>query len=869
MTSGCASLFHWAAAPAVAAAFLLSLHGADYRTPADHRPARPTEEGQGTVLPGGRLLSPFGNQYATGPGPFGLAISPEGHRVITANGGAERFSLTVLEGTANAWHTRQLAIPATRDGDDRDEDDWMSTFMGLAFAGEHVLYASEGDSGQVRALDPVTGKHLRRYNLNADGFKESYSGDTAFDAERGLLYVVDQANFRVAVFDVRKGRLLSNIRVGRLPFAIAISEDHRRIYVTNVGMFAYQVIPGVGKGLAFPPFGFPSKESERGAKRETADGRAVNVPGLGDPNVAESNSLTVVDVADAALPRVIKFIRTGLPFGRSSQGGSSPAGVLAAAGHIWVSNSANDSISVINPIKLEVEREIRITIPGLNSYRGVLPVGLAFHPARNRILVAEGGINAVGVIDAATSEFLGHIPAGWFPTRVALDGQTVYVTNAKGHGTGPNATQASPLPHSFEPELRRGSLSQYVLPSDSRLAGLTKQVMENNGFVPRPEPQALPTEIRYVVIIVKENRSFDEVFGDFGSAPLLARFGSRVTPNHHALARQFASSDNFYADSEISVDGHHWLVGSYPNAWTESTLMASYGHEKHFRLTTDAPGRLEFPQDSASVHPEDQLEAGTLWHHLDHYKIPFRNFGEGFELAGVDEGKGLKPTGGRFFTNIPMPEPLYRNTSRTYPGYNTNIPDQFRANQFIREIDELYRKPGHDLPRLIFIHLPQDHIADPRPEDGYPTRASYVGDNDYALGRIVDYLSHSPWWRNMAVFITDDDAAGGVDHVDAHRTVLLIASPYAKRGFVAHTNSSFTGLLKTVFRILQLPPLNLFDAAAADLGECFTSKPDFAAYNVLSPNPAVFNPARVREPFDPKPSPMMDDPREVKRQQKR
>jgi hypothetical protein len=167
---------------------------------------------------------------------------------------------------------------------------------------------------------------------------------------------------------------------------------------------------------------------------------------------------------------------------------------------------------------------------------------------------------------------------------------------------------------------------------------------------------------------------------------------------------------------------------------------------------------------------------------------------------------------------------------------------------------------------LLFIHLPQDHTADPRPADGYPTRAAFVADNDYALGRIVDYLSHSPWWKDMAIFVTEDDAQSGVDHVDAHRTVLLTVSPYVKPGCVAHQNSSFSGMLKTVFGMLGLPPLNLFDAASTSLGECFTEQPDFRPYRVVPASLDVFDPAKVREPMDPRPGPQMDDPPEVKRQ---
>ena len=195
-----------------------------------------------------------------------------------------------------------------------------------------------------------------------------------------------------------------------------------------------------------------------------------------------------------------------------------------------------------------------------------------------------------------------------------------------------------------------------------------------------------------------------------------------------------------------------------------------------------------------------------------------------------------------------------------------NIPDQYRAAAFIAEVDKLYRGPGATLPQLVFIHLPQDHTEDPRPADGYPTRAAFVADNDYALGRIVEYLSHSPWWNEMAIFVTEDDANGGVDHVDAHRTMLLAIGPYAKPGCVAHRNANFAGMLKTVFRILGMPPLNLFDAASTSVDECLAAQPDFRPYDALPPNRDVFDPAKVREPRDPKPGPRMDDPAEIRRQ---
>jgi hypothetical protein len=373
-----------------------------------------------------------------------------------------------------------------------------------------------------------------------------------------------------------------------------------------------------------------------------------------------------------------------------------------------------------------------------------------------------------------------------------------------------------------------------------------------------------------VVLIVKESRSYDEMLGDAPAAangpamgaPGLARFGANgyvdgrrkrlslrgvdVAPNHRAIARQWSFSDNFYSEADGSAGGHHWLTGAYPNPWVESSLLAVSTDGKDFRAGAGAgagaPGRLAFAGRAASVQPEDLPEAGGIWGHLERHGVSFRNFGEGFELAGAAEGVGLEPTGVRFLTNIPMPEALYRNTSRTYPGFNVHIPDQYRASSFIREIEERYAKTGAALPQFLYVSLPGDYLAPARPEDGYPYEESFLADNDYALGRILEYLSHTKWWDQMAVFVTEASAEGGYDHIDARRTVLLCAGPWAKRNYVSHTNTSIPGLLKTIFRLLGVPPLNLFDAAAADLSDCFAASPDPAGYRVRAVDKRLFEP---------------------------
>ncbi|MBZ5617436.1 MAG: bifunctional YncE family protein/alkaline phosphatase family protein [Acidobacteriia bacterium] len=860
-----------------------------YSAPAGIRPA--LRRSGASILPGGRIIAPLGDQYVTGPGAFGLAVSSSGKTAVTSNGGPGRNSLTVLDRDKNGrWQARQLMARSLDMLDEFEDADWRSVFMGLAFSSEHAVFASEGNSGKISLFD-WNADRRRVIDLNQGGFDDSYTGDLALDAERGILYAVDQANFRVAVIETKSRQILTSVKVGRLPFALALSPDRQKLYVTNVGMFQYQSIPGADPkqarttGLSFPAFGFPSAEASAGAERQTAKG-VVQVPGLGDPNVRESNSVCVIDVSNPAAAKVETFIRTGLPFGENSQGGSSPSGVVAAADNIFVSNASNDSITVIDGKTNTVAAEIPIRIPGMEPLRGVLPIGMAYHEKSGWLLVAEAGINAVGVIDTRERRVLGHLPMAWFPTRVAIDHDTIFVANAKGHGRGPNAPGGPPgalLPS----HLRQGSLSVFPLPKAEDLPQQTAFVLEANGFHPSTTAlPPLPSGIRHVILIVKENRTYDEVFGDLQSAsngaamgsPEIARLGTRgyvdgkgkrfslkdvnVTPNHHAIARRWTFSDNFYADSDVSVDGHHWLVGAYPNAWTESSLMAAYSDQKKdFRLGA-APGRLLFAGSDSSVHPEEQTEGGTIWHHLTRHGVSFYNFGEGFELAGVDEGKDLEPTGARFLTNVPMPDPLYRHTSRQYPGFNMNIPDQYRASQFIREMDEKYVKGGEEMPRFLFMHLPNDHMAKERPEDGYPYEESFVADNDYALGRILEYLSGTKWWNETAVFITEDDAQGGVDHIDAQRTVLLCAGPWCRKDYVSHVNTSFPGLLKTIFRLLDVPALNLFDAAASDLSDCLASRPDPVPYKAVDVDLRIFDPAAAKESRSGVPGPRMDAPRD-------
>jgi len=264
-----------------------------------------------------------------------------------------------------------------------------------------------------------------------------------------------------------------------------------------------------------------------------------------------------------------------------------------------------------------------------------------------------------------------------------------------------------------------------------------------------------------------------------------------------------------------------------------------------------------------------------MWEHLERNKIEFFNFGFGVMFDPSFYDVSFKYTGIRHYVNYPLPLPMFSRTSKKYPTFNMAIPDQFRIHQFINEFDEKWIKSGSTMPSLLTVIIPNDHGADERPEAGFPFRESYMADNDLAIGRIVEYLSHTAYWKNMAIVITEDDAQNGVDHIDAHRSVLMVISPYTKRNYVSSIHYSFGSIFKTFWNVLGIPYLNQYDAAANDFADFFTSKPDFTPYNAISVDARIFNPTKALTPLDEKfdwkavkNSPLMDDEKEMREDQK-
>ncbi|MBS1682058.1 MAG: bifunctional YncE family protein/alkaline phosphatase family protein [Bacteroidetes bacterium] len=851
-----------------------------------------------TVIPNGRLLTPHGKQVIVAPHPFGLTLSPDGKFAITSNSGVGPFSISIIDVEKNFEVTQ---IPETG----AKESPFKSVFMGLAVSPDNSkIYVAGGQDNAVYVFDLKTKKIVNKITCNKSfdesDYSDGYLGDLALTADGSTLYVVDQIGFRIVVIDTKTEKVTSNVRTGRYPFCLALSPDEKRLFVSNVGMFEYAYVKSLDRkrlketALKFPAFGYQTKEMKEGIKNDS-----VEVAGLGDPNTSESFSIWSYQRNQNQLKLESK-IKTGVLVGEmekniSAVGGSSPNSIVATNDFIFVSNGNNDNISVIDAHEMKIVHTIDLQPdPRLGNKKGVIPFGLALSPDNKRLFVCEAGINALAVIDTKTFSVLGHIPTGWFPSRVSVtkDGKKLFVTNAKGFGSGPNGGKnfQEGLEGSYIGALMKGTVSIIDIPADEEMDSLTQKTIDNNFIFTQSDKTEVPP-IKYIVFISKENRTYDEIFGQLEQAngdPTLARYGKNVRveskdkkrivenatimPNHLALANRFSISDNFYVDADVSADGHKWLANTYPNEWIETQHPASYGGGRRLKEESKAPGKFAMTGASGAIYPEDYNQYGSLWDHLYRNKKEFYNFGFGVEFdAGSFADSSFKYGGVRYLVNYPLPGPLYDRTSRLFPTFNMAIPDQFRADIFIKEIKERYLDKNSELPSMLTLQLLNDHGAGERLHAGFGFHHSYMADNDLALGRVVEFLSHTTYWKNMLIVVTEDDAQGGRDHVDAHRSMLMLISPFVKRNYVDHTHVSFGSIFKTFWKILGIPSLNHFDAGATSLFSCFNPKPDFTPYRALPVDQRIFDPVKALTPLNEKfdweavlHSPKLDDPEDMR-----
>lgn len=584
---------------------------------------------------------------------------------------------------------------------------------------------------------------------------------------------------------------------------------------------------------------------------------------------------------------------------------------------LYVALSNADLVATIDTDKGTTTHILSTRLPN-QKFAGSYPTALALSPEGTRLFVAASGINAVEVFDLQgrlqKSESLpspvsplGFIPTDWYPSAVAVTGDDLLVATAKGQGSGPNNGPSELVgerrrrEHPYIPTLLRGSLARLnVRKAEENLAELTREVEDDNLIHADPgkiEFPSGPNPIRHVIYVIKENRTYDQVLGDLrvgNGDPSLTLYGQDITPNEHKLALQFGVLDNFYDSGEVSGDGHVWSMAAITSDYNEKTWQIAYrGKER----TYDFQGTVadEYPLESGETDVDDP-GTGFLWGNLARARgLTYRDYGEFVngewcspKRRGSASPKTPHPEGQRCPRNIvekgqPLPPnvgqphgsvspwpwsiPLVRRMVATkvelrdhfdplYPDFNTDYPDQLRVDEFLNEFTEFVHArqehKGTELPNFVLLYLPDDHTGGTRP--GGPRPAASVADNDLALGRLVEAVSHSPYWDDTAIFVLEDDAQDGADHVDAHRSIAFVISKYSpgssQQPFVAHQFYTTVNMVHTMETVLGLPPMNQNDAYAPLMAPLFAgagNQPAFTADTRNRDNGLIYavNPPRA------------------------
>ncbi|QJD95226.1 bifunctional YncE family protein/alkaline phosphatase family protein [Mucilaginibacter robiniae] len=496
---------------------------------------------------------------------------------------------------------------------------------------------------------------------------------------------------------------------------------------------------------------------------------------------------------------------------------------------LYVANANDNSVSIINTATNKVIETLSTTLyPTVLT--GSTTNGLALSANEKTLYIANADNNCLAVFDVSqvgNSKSQGFIPVGWYPTNVKVLGNKIMVSNGKGMSSLPNPEGPQPISKAdnsgyqtgstannrlqYIAGLFKGSLSFIDAPNADQLKDYTKQVYANTPFNDRkaaqaegeagnpiPRRQGEKSPIKHVFYIIKENRTYDQVLGDMKKGngdKSLCLFGDEVTPNHHAIANEFVLMDNFYVNAEVSADGHNWSMAAYATDVVEKTWPTSYGKRG---------GTTDFEGGRKATYPRD----GFIWDYCKRAGVTYRSYGE-----FADYGKAHLKS-------------LQGHVCAQSPGFDLDIKDQVRVDAWQHDFDSLVNVNA--VPQFSTLRISNDHTSGQRKGKYTPTAA--VADNDLAIGRILEHLAQSPVWKETVVFILEDDAQNGPDHIDAHRSPVFVAGPYVKRNAVVHSMYSTSGVLRTIELILGLPPMSQYDAAALPLYECFTSKADYTPY---------------------------------------
>ena len=502
---------------------------------------------------------------------------------------------------------------------------------------------------------------------------------------------------------------------------------------------------------------------------------------------------------------------------------------------LFVACGSSASVWVFDTFSGEALEQISMSLAP-NAPPTATPNSLALSPDGNTLLVSTADNNAVAMVDVTNggrSLFTGFVPTGWYPTGAifSTDGKQMFTLSGKGL-----ASAAKPTDDDAQVRLQ-GAVSMLPVPDRFTLADYTRRVLtmtpysdaiKLNPNVPigSPIPRVVggSSPIKHVFYIIRENRTYDSILGDMKQGngdPNLTLFGSIITPNAHALASQFVLFDNFYVDADVSYDGHSFSTAAYATDVIQKIWQTYYGNRGGLYLGEgDGIRRNPFGNLTAP-------ESGYIWDYATRARVSVRSYGEfvqhltksaSGDVVAIESVPGLK--------NLVAP---------SFAGFDLEITDQKRVDYWLQEFNGFVK--DNNLPQLSIIHLGNDHTRGTAP--GAPTPRAMVADNDLALGRVVEAISNSVYWKDSAIFVLEDDAQFGPDHVDSHRSVALVASPFAKRGFVDHTFYSTSGILRSMELILGLPPMSTYDAAATPLFNAFQSTPDLTTYRRSTPNVAL------------------------------
>jgi DNA-binding beta-propeller fold protein YncE len=714
-----------------------------------------------SLLPTGAHLDPAGRSFDVGNMPLSMLLSPEGDRIIILLSGWREEGLQVVERSTGRV-TQTLKQPAA--------------FLGLAFSPDgKTLYASGGDEDVVyryawrdRKATLTDSLVLAQKDPKKNGTR--YPAGLALSRDGRLLYVAENVSGALAVIDVESKRVIERHQTDRYPYGVVVAPDGT-VYVSAWGSNSVSIFSADATG-----------------------------------KLTDSGKVIV---------------------------GRHPSALLLNhdGSRLFVASASTDRVAVVDTKRQRVIANLLDPSPsGLGE--GSTPNALALSSDGTRLFVAEADNNAVAVFElsrvtsgakAATGKdrLAGRMPSGWYPTALIADGESLFALNGKGRGTGPNPKE--PQADKEVTDQTTYTLGQLngtltLLPASARgveLTRLTERVTRANGWDrTRTRPSYPP--FKHVIYIIKENRTYDQVFGDLpqgdGDASLLF-FPRAVSPNHHALAERFGLFDRFFVNAEVSQQGHPWSTSAYVTDYTEKTTPLLYSYR-----------RADVDEGEA-----DEPATGFLWNSALKKGLTLRNYGEYGEPVKSDTANPNAPV--RYHSIKPTLSPY---TNPDYPSFNPAIQDQRRADVWIEELRG-FVKTGK-MPALEILHLPNDHTAGGRA--GRPTPKAYMADNDLALGRMVEALSKTPFWKDTVFFVLEDDAQDGPDHVDSHRSVLLVISAY-NRGGVSHRFVNTTDVVATIDEILGLEPLSQFDHFGRPLREMFKASPDLRPFEALTPSQSL------------------------------